>query len=131
MMLHRYAMQRMIDLHTGVQAALKLHNTGRTLALVNNCVANDLSALYYDCIKDSLCVACAAQSRTPMTCVGHLLLQLLRLAHEPAQAGCADHALAGIAHVGSKFRANAAAPCRGCFSSRARFVHPRIHVHAQ
>ena len=52
-------MQRMMELHTGVQAALKLHNTGRALALVNNCVANDLSALYYDCIKDSLCERCS------------------------------------------------------------------------
>ena len=52
----RYTMQRMIDLHIGVQAALKVHNTGKALQLVNNCVANDLSALYYDCIKDTLCV---------------------------------------------------------------------------
>jgi isoleucyl-tRNA synthetase len=49
-------MQRMMDLHVGVQAALKVHNTGKALQLVNNCVANDLSALYYDCIKDTLFV---------------------------------------------------------------------------
>ena len=48
----RYTMQRIIDLHVGVQAALKVHNTGKALQLVNN----DLSALYYDCIKDTLCV---------------------------------------------------------------------------
>ena len=53
---YRYTMQRMMDLHVGVQAALKVHNTGKALQLVNNCVANDLSALYYDCIKDTLCV---------------------------------------------------------------------------
>jgi isoleucyl-tRNA synthetase len=55
-LLHRYTMQRMIDLHNGVQGALKVHNTGKALQLVNNCVANDLSSLYYDCIKDTLCV---------------------------------------------------------------------------
>jgi hypothetical protein len=49
-------MQRMIDLHNGVQAALKTHNTGKALQLINNCVANDMSALYFDCVKDTLCV---------------------------------------------------------------------------
>lgn len=56
MVLCRYAMQRMIDLHTGVQTALKVHNTGKALQLVHNCVANDLSALYFDSIKDTMCV---------------------------------------------------------------------------
>jgi isoleucyl-tRNA synthetase len=46
----------MIDLHTGVQTALKVHNSGKALQLVHNCVANDLSALYFDCIKDTVCV---------------------------------------------------------------------------
>ena len=48
----------MIDLHTSVQTALKVHNTGKALQLVHNCVANDLSALYFDSIKDTMCSAC-------------------------------------------------------------------------
>jgi isoleucyl-tRNA synthetase len=55
MILCRWAMHRMIDLHTSVQTALKVHNTGKALQLVHNCVANDLSALYFDSIKDTMC----------------------------------------------------------------------------